>query len=204
MERLSSDEFWYRPARNGVKKLVEEILPLAMTAKFLDIPGRRVRCKYLGESDDPCDGAVTFKGGWVDHGFLNPKYFIEVTSAQFPREHLKREALARYGSVFEDPGIYREGSKKKGNDRIVSVAVAQDGDAVVTAVAEWVYKAVRNKLGRSYPKPCWLIVAIEPERPLHLSEWLTLVQGFPRDLVKQDFDSSFLVHTGVGAVYHAG
>jgi hypothetical protein len=204
MEGLSAKDYWNRPKRSGAKKLIEEVLPLAMIVKYLDIPGRRVRCRYLGQSDDTCDGLVTISGQWVNNGWLESQYFIEVTSAQFPNEHLKREALARYGSVFEDPGIHRVGSKRKGNDRIVSSAVAQDGDAVVTAAAEWIAEAVDKKAGRSYPKPCCLVIALEPERPLYLAEWLTLVQSFPRDLVKGDFAFTFLVHTGAGDVHHAG
>src|SRR5258708_7141639 len=142
MESLSAKDYWYRPKRGGVKKLIEEVLPLAMVAKYLDMPGRRVRCKYLGQSNDTCDGLVTIRGEWVNNGWLDSRYFVEVTSAQFHNEHLKREALARYGSVFEDPDIHRVGSRRKGNDRIVSRAVAQDGDAVVTAAVDWVSKAV--------------------------------------------------------------
>src|ERR1700730_11623472 len=97
VDALSSDQYWLRSNDRAVKKLVEEVLPLAMVAKFLDIPGRRVCCKYLGESDDSCDGQIIVNGAWVTSGFMEGSYNIEITAAQFKNEHLKREALARYG-----------------------------------------------------------------------------------------------------------
>lgn len=204
MDGLSYQDYWQRPAKDGAKSLIEEVLPLAMVAKHLDIPGRRVRCKYLGPPDSICDGEMIIEGEWVKSGFLKPRYNVEVTSAQFESEHLMREALARYGSVFDDPDIHRTGSRNKGNDQIVNRAVAQDGDQVVKDSIRWIADAVARKVEKPYPQPCFLVVAVEPRRPLGIGEWLAVIESFPREVAKSRFDSTFLVHTGVGAVYHAG
>jgi hypothetical protein len=203
MEALSHGSYWRRNKRDGSKQLIEEVLPLAMVAKYLDIPGRRVRCKYLGQSDDISDGVIIIKGEWVDSGSLKPRYNIEVTTAQFEREYLMREALARYGSVFDDPDIHRTESRHRGNDQIISRARAHDYDKIVNDAICWIADAVAKKVAIDYPQPCILVIAIEPRRPLHLGEWLTIVRSFPRDVAKCKFDQTFLVHTDVGAVHRA-
>jgi hypothetical protein len=203
VETLSSDQYWMRSTDRAVKKLIEEVLPLAMVAKYLDIPGRRVRCKYLGESNDDCDGQILVNGEWVTSGFMEASYFVEITSAQFKNEHLKREALARYGSVFDDPNIHREESRLRGDDKIVNKAVACDGDQEVLDSLSWIAKAVQSKMDKRYLRPCILLISLSPGRPLNLGEWMRIVSEFPRDVARQSFDKVFLVDTSAGVVHHA-
>ncbi len=205
IEKLPTKDYWLRPKKSEAKKLIEEVLPLAMVAKYLDIPGRRVSCKYLGQDGGECDGKIKIKGEWVKSGFLEPCYSVEVTSAQFKNEHYLRESLERYGSVFDDPNICRIGSKKRGNDRIVSRAVAQDGDQVVKDLIDWIAGAVDRKVNQHapYPRPCIFIISLNPWRPLWLSEWLRVIESFPRDIARQSFALTFLVETDRGAVYQA-
>lgn len=201
VENLSRDDYLLRPGRE-IRPLIQEVLPLAMVAKHLDIPSRRVCCKYLGRTDDDCDGEIMLAGEWVESGFLKPRYNVEVTSAQFEKEHYIREALARYGSVFYDPEI----KKERGSGQIISRAVVQDGDQIVKDSIRWVKDAVGKKVNKPkpYPQPCILVIALGLERPLGLSEWLSVVSGFPCDIAKRRFDFAFLVHTDVGAVHYVG
>ncbi len=201
VEQLSDVEYRLRPSTSNAKKLIEEVLPLAMAAKHLDIPGRRVRCKHLGRSDDECDGVLTFKGEWVTSGFIKPRYNVEITTAQFEKAHYVREALHRYGGVFDDPDINRVGSRARGNDQIVSRAVVQDGDQVVKDSIRWVDKAVNEKVRKSYPEPCILLVWLSSGRPLRLGEWLEVVKSFPRELAKSRFELALLVDTDRGVVH---
>jgi hypothetical protein len=172
-----------------------------MAAKHLDIPGRRVRFKHLGRSDDECDGVIRFKGEWVNSGFIKPLYNVEIPTAQFEKAHYVREALHRYGGVFDDPDIKRVGSRACGNDQIVNRAVVQDGDQVVKDSLRWVDKAVKEKVRKSYPEPCVLIVSLNPRRPLSLGEWLEVVKSFPRELAKSTFEFALLVETDGGIVH---
>lgn len=198
IEGLSNEDYWLRPGRE-IKYLIEEVLPLAMVAKHLDIPGRRICCKYLGKTDDDCDGEIVIAGEWVKSGFLKPRYNVEVTSAQFEREHYMREALARYGSVFYDPDIYRE----RGSGQIISRAVAQEGDQIIKDSIRWITTAITKKVEKPkpYPEPCILVIALGLDRPLSLGEWLSIINGFPREIAKRRFDFTFLVHTDVGEVH---
>jgi hypothetical protein len=203
MDVLTADQYWMRARDRMVKKLVEEVLPLAMVARYLDIPGRRVSCKYFGESEDDCDGQILVDGEWVTSGFMEARYYVEITAAQFEREHLLREALVRYGSVFDDPKIHREGSKFRGDDRIVSNAVARDGDQEVLDSLSWINAAVQTKVKNRYLQPCMLIVSLSPGRPLSLGEWTRIVNEFPRAVTRERFNKVFLVDASAGVVHHA-
>ena len=203
VEALSSDKYWMRSTDRSVKKLIEEVLPLAMVARYLDIPGRRVHCKYLGESEDDSDGEILVNGASVTSGFMEGRYYVEITAAQFKNEHLMREALARDGSVFDDPKIHREGSKFHGDDKIVSNAVVCDGDQVVLDSLIWINDAVQSKVNNRYLQPCMLIISLSPGRPLSLGEWARVVSAFPRSVTREAFDKVFLVDTSVGVVHHA-
>jgi len=203
VEELASDQYWMRSTDRAVKKLIEEVLPLAMVARYLDIPGRRVSCKYLGESEDDCDGQILVNGDWVTSGFMEARYYIEITGAQFKNEHLIREALARYGSVFYDPKIHREGSKFRGDDKIISNAVVCDGDQEVLDTLSWINGAVQSKVKNRYLQPCILIISLSPGRPLSLGEWTRIVNEFPRAVTRERFNKVFLVDAIAGVVHHA-
>ncbi len=125
LESLSAEEYWKR-SLPGSKELIEEILPVATLIKHLEVPDRRVRCRFVGGSENH-DAEIRLSGPEVEAGFLEPFYYLEGTSAGFPKAHLRREAMARHGHVFGGPDIRRVGSRARGTDDVESRAVAVDG-----------------------------------------------------------------------------
>ena len=192
------------PWRPDVKALLEEVLPVAFLARALDIPERRVRCRYLAEDEDPCDASIRLDGRSVARGFGGPPhYWVEVTSAQFPREDLRREALGLDGAVFGDPNIRSTCSRHRGNRRVISEAVTRDGTAPVDDVCRWVREAVDRKATKTYPEPCLLIVRVLPERNFSLGEWGKVLREVPSQAVCDAFEAVYLVHQYTGEVFHA-
>lgn len=187
-----------------MKALLEEVLPLAFFVRFLDIPERRTRCRYLGRDNDSYDAHLRLSGKQIDFGFWKPEYFVEVSSAQFPKEHLRREAMKLYGLVFSDPDIYPTGTRRCGNRQVISHAVARNGEALVEDVTHWVRKAVHNKLSKDYPSPSILLVRVVPDRPLFLSEWSQVIRAVPRQQEQNTFEMIFLVDPSTGVVFLAG
>ena len=163
----------FRSRRGEIKGLVEEVLPLAAFLKHLDVPSRRVKAR-LAPDDDDHDARIQVAGPEVDKGFLDATYFVEITTAASPVDYLRREALNRNGFAFGGTDIRREGSRLRGDDRIISQAVAVDGEAAVRDATVWVKNRIEVKSRRSYPKPCILLVNLEPDRRLTLPEWCTL------------------------------
>ncbi|MGH9933006.1 MAG: hypothetical protein ACREA9_27790 [Pyrinomonadaceae bacterium] len=154
----------------GLKEFLEEVLPMARFATSWEAPERHVTVEYFGPNH-PHDATITLSGAAIDDGFFEPLYDLEVTSAAFRREHLEREALARYGSVFSDPNIHRVGSRRRGDDHIISVASAEDGDTPRKDLESWILTAISAKAGHTYSRASILLVRAEPSRPLALSEW---------------------------------
>jgi hypothetical protein len=193
LESLSDRELLLRPSVD-YKKLVEEIIPIAAFLKHFEIPGRQVKCKYFPGNQN-YDARIKVQGNDVRRGFIMESYFLEVTSAVSVYNHLEREALSRHGTVFGGGKIYPNGSKHKGNRRIVSEAVAEDGDAAVIKASDWIRESLKTKANKEkYPEPCILLIQVEPERPLVIGEWLTVVENTRDSVNRQAFAETFLVN----------
>jgi hypothetical protein len=199
LEALDGDQYRMRSVA-GAKELIEEIIPLAALLKHLEIPDRQVRCRGIGGDQDH-DAQVRIAGPEVEHGLIEPRYFIEVTSAVSPDEHLKREALTRYGHVFGGGDICRIGSKRRGDDQIVSRAVAVDGQEAVENTIAWVKTRLRAKAAKEYPSPCMLVVNVEPERCLSLNEWSVLATEVQGSVDRHRFELTFVVNWLTNTVF---
>ena len=192
LKQLSNKDFLLRKG-NGYKELLEEILPIAAFLKHFEIPGRQVKCRYFPGNQN-YDAKIKIQGEEVRPAFTEESYFLEVTSAVPSYDFLEREALARYGSVFGGGNIRRAGSKRKGNDRIISEAVAEDGDAVIVKASYWIKERLDAKANKVYPEPCVLLVQIEPERPLSIREWSIVAENISGSVNREVFAKTFLVN----------
>jgi hypothetical protein len=136
---------------------------------------------------------LRLSGSPVDRGFFEPNYNVEVTTAISPLDHLRREALTRYGSVFGGPEIKRVRSRKRGVDEIVSQAAAQDGDFPLHEAITLVTSRLKAKAKKEYPQPCILLVNVEPDRPLSLGEWATLARTVGANTAQSQFKRTYIV-----------
>jgi len=203
LEALHTQEFFKRrPA--GVKRLVEEVVPMAVFARNFEAPERRVSCKYLGQPGDRADGEIRVAGMYVTQDFCKRSYFIEVTTAEAPYEYLKREALARDGFVFGGPGIRRTGSRHREDSRIESKPSVRDAGAGVDDTAPLVRSAIEKKLKKEYPQPCILLVRVEPEWNLRLRDWCLLAERAMIPAAFRKFAAVYLVETSSALSVSAG
>lgn len=191
-DRLSPKQVRLRD-EDGVKELLEEVLPLAVFAKSLEGPESHVWIKYLGRNE-PCDAIGRFSGALVERGFREGHQKLEVTSAIAPYEYLQREALVEDGVVFGDPNIYREGSRHRGG-KVVNVPTVRDGSEYVDEACEWVADAIRKKSSRIYSQPCTLLVGLKAGKPLALQEWCSVVETGYKAGHKSGFSAGYLVDT---------
>ncbi len=175
-----------------VKELVEEVLPVAAFLKHFETPMKPVRCRYAG-GDSEYDAEIKVSGAEVNRSFCAPHYYLEVTSAMFQREDLRREALSRYGGVFMGPKIWREGSKKLGGDRIVSKPTVEDGDTAITNAIAWVTRRLSAKAKKVYPQPCFLLVNLKPDNPLPIYEWYKVAKGVRGAVARDRFKATFII-----------
>ncbi|MFZ5886015.1 MAG: hypothetical protein ACOYYF_00970, partial [Chloroflexota bacterium] len=161
LDSIDKNDYLLRKG-DGTKKLIDEILPLTAFLKFFERPGRMVRCRYFPDSQN-YDAIIKISGYEVKQGFIEDKYFVEVTLAEEEYvEHLRRESLARYGFVFGGNNIRRIKNKKSSTDTIESKPVGHDVDFPVKNTIELVKKALERKSQKIYPNPCILVVEVKP------------------------------------------
>jgi hypothetical protein len=198
VEDLDDAQVHCRSQSRDVKYLLEEVLPLAYFVRFFDLPERRVRCKYLGGTERDVDAELLLTGRQVELQFAPPRLWVEVTSAQFPKEHLRREALGLYGAVFIDPNIKREGPT------IVSRPTVVDGETPVHNATKWLSDAVSKKLSQQYPDPCALLVRMVVERHLTIGEWSGVAEAIAPLRSQSSFHAIYVVEDSTGCVFRAG
>jgi hypothetical protein len=197
LEALDGDQYRMRSVP-GAKELIEEVVPLAALLKHLEIPGRHIRCRFVGGQAGH-DAQIRVSGRDVDLGWLKPSYFVEVTVAVSSIDFLKREALTRNGYVFGGEDIQRV---KKGKTRgVVSRAAAVDGEKAVDDVIAWATKSVAAKGAKRYPRPCILVVSVQPERPLRVREWSRVIEALHPSVDRSRFERAFLVDWGTNTVF---
>jgi len=182
------------------KRLVEEIVPIATLAKFLEGPECHLSLTYVADHEN-FDALVDVAGALVDTGHCEPRYYLEVTSAVAPHEYLQREALARNGLYFGGPDIRRLGSRRRGTAQVESKLSVRHSAADATAACEWVKTAIAAKASGDYPSPCLLLIRVEPESHLTTYEWLGIVESSHLSAASSDFSAVYLVNTSTGATF---
>jgi hypothetical protein len=194
LEALNNEQYYLLQGED-IRKLVQEILPLTAFLKHFERPDRRIKCRYFSGNQN-YDAKLKLEGADIDKGFFEAAYFVEVTKAEDEaHEHLRREALHLYGSVFEGKDIRKVGSKRKGTYKIESHAVAVDMDYDVKEAMELVKKVLEKKYAKRkpYPSPCLLLVQVETGRPLALTEWCTFVKEIQSAVNREKFRATYII-----------
>ena len=86
------------------KKLLEELLPIAKYIQARYGPGRRLKVRWQ-RGDQQYDARLITSGGFVDHGFIPKRQFIEITSVVHENDHLLRRALHQGIPTFGVKGV---------------------------------------------------------------------------------------------------
>jgi len=190
---LSVDKRALRDRKGNVKRLIEEILPIAAFVKHLDEMGAEPVCKHHN-GNQSYDAEVRLGVKRVSCGLLKDSYYVEVTCAVHPKAYLFREALNRQGSCWLNEAVYREGSRKRGDDRIVSKPTAEDAGEPLRRLKVQIIERIREKSSKRYPSPCILLVSAVPDFWACSKEWVEML-GMIRDHVDVSaFDHVYVVN----------
>lgn len=181
-----------RSRTRGSKELMEEIIPLAAFLKHIENPGTQVRCRYFPGNQN-YDAKILISSPSV--GISKKRFFVEVTSAISPVEHLKREALTRYGVAWFGDAIYRTGSRRKGNDQLRSTPVTEGIEDIIGKITKMIEEQLKKKANKRipYPKPCILLVTAKSEWPLSPRAWATVAEDISSAVDRTLFVATFLV-----------
>jgi hypothetical protein len=194
-EGLDADSIRMRRG-DGTKKLIEEVLPIAAFLKYLEIPERRITCR-LAEANQDHDAMIRVSGTYVEHGYFQASYYVEVTTAPSPWDHLEREAVTTNGFVFGGGKIRRDPT----TGQLVSEAVAVNGTDAVTNLAASTAARIEDKCLNTYQQPCILILAVHPERPFEITEWAELASGVSQAGNRDRFAARYAVDWSTNMVF---
>jgi hypothetical protein len=186
-----SVEALYKRGNSETTLLLQEILPLATFLKKFERPGRRIFCRYAGGGSSPFDAEIRVEGREVELGFLEPSYYIEVTTAEYPEQYLARESLRRYGFVYGGQSTKRIRAPD-GTSDVESHAVARHAGDVAKHLTTLVHDAIVLKAAKSYPEPCLLVVDAVPDKPITLLEWANLAREMTPDLAASRFKGCWI------------
>lgn len=190
----------YHRRQGAIKPLVEEVVPLAVFARYLEVPERRVKVRYRGQKSERIDAELRLSGGAVRRGFYPRLLRVEITVAAEQRAYLQRELLAQGKSVFMGPGIRRSASRHLHGSTIDNFAVAQAGGRGADECAALVRAAVQKKAARIGRRKRLLLVSLEPEPIMRVSDWRRLAQlSFDREACGK-FQAVYVVETSSGTV----
>lgn len=174
------------------KRMVEEILPLAMYVQSRYGPGLRLKVKWIG-GNQSYDAYVHSSGGEVEHMALPRRQHIEVTTAVHANDYLVREHLNREGFVFGARGTSRD---PKTRTTISAPSVYKNREPQAELV-DLISKRIEEKAGKKYPRPTSLIVRCVVGMPILDDEWEYVVRELRNREGKHPFREVILVeHVG--------
>lgn len=169
-DALSRDDL-LRRTNDEIKKFIEEIIPISKFLKFFEMPGRNLKFCYC-DGDQNFDGVLKVDGDHVKNGSLLNSYYVEVTTISDgeDKDHLKREALLKYGYVYDDDNIAY--NKKKKGEIIQSVCI-RDRSKLPSLITSKIIKRISKKNKKKYPENCILIIEnnLMMKGNLNLKEW---------------------------------
>lgn len=178
-----------------VKKLLEEVLPLAAFIQATYKPGCRMQVRWLG-GNQPYDAEAVYRGVLVDRGMVEAEQYLEVTTAEQENEYLVRERLATIGGAFSALGTWRDPKTRE----VHSAPVAVEHSDELARLAALIVARVRDKAAHDYPDKTTLVVYCNLGSVILEDEWSEIVTAVRQALTVETipFIEVSLVHLGNG------
>ena len=133
-----------------VGRLIEEVLPLCRYVQEHYRAGRYLSVKWSSGSQS-FDAIITQQGAMVEALDLPARAHVEVTGAMHPNEYLRREALEKYGFVFDLDGLER--AVIDGEKTVITQPVGRLGFSHVEQFAGYLREAISRKTQKTPPYP---------------------------------------------------
>lgn len=149
-----------------VKRLVEELIPVASYVQARYRVGRRIKVRWFSGSQ-PYDAILWSSGSLVKKRVAPRKLFVEVTTSVHENDYLARRLLHECGGSFGVKGISRH--KKTGN--IVSKPHGHTPEELATDLADQILQRLKSKSAKGYPPGTVLIVNCAANSLIYDSEW---------------------------------
>lgn len=174
------------------KKLIEEILPIAIFLKYFKKLGVNLHCQYFPGDQSGYDAKMYCEGTLVENHFLKSEYSLEVSLACHPKDYLMRECLEKGVPCFGGDGIER-----LRNGTIESVPIVTDPDEIIQKLANWIESRLTSKENKGYPDAAstFLIIPIFPDILLWPNEWTEILQKLKLTADNSSFCDLFICNS---------
>jgi hypothetical protein len=170
------------------KKLTEELMPLCVYvqehyrfAHYLDVEWHAGNQRY---------DAIIYQRGWVTKSEQEPEqYFIELTTAQHPQQHLADElsltGQGHYGPKSISPPTETRTANPDRN--IISEAKCFDTPEMLTKTCRLIIEAINKKSKINYGSPTVLVVKLRPPSMILWDrEWRKIVTEVSNVITRQE------------------
>ena len=170
------------------KKLVEEILPIAVFIGSFERVGLNVECQYFS-GDQSYDARLYCDGLLVEKKSVLNEYYIEVSLACHPKDYLKRQATEQGVPVFGGNQI------EKVNGIISSLPSVRTIDSIISEHFDFINQRIAKKASGSYPDNTYLIVPLFPDTLILWNEWTSIIGKFSSCITAMPFSGIFIYDT---------
>jgi hypothetical protein len=178
-----------RPTKE-VKRLVEELIPIARYIQARYREGRRIKVRWFSGSQ-PYDAVLWSSGPLVAKRFAPRRLLLEVTTSVHENEHLVRRLLHQKGGSFGVKGISRD--RKTGE--IISEPYVHSNDELSLDLADQIVARLRSKAEKQYPAGTVLIVNCVADNLILEDEWNEAINRVRRADLHRAFREVFLIET---------
>jgi hypothetical protein len=182
-----------RLRKDGSKKLIEELIPIARYIQFRYSPGRRLKVRWI-DGGQQYDAILLSSGPMVDFDLAPRCQHLEVTVAAHELDYLRRELISQGRPVFGVKGLKRD----KKTRRIESEPVGRNGDELEVDLTARILASIRAKDGKQYPPGTVLIIDCVQDTVLLRDEWERAINQVRDTKISHRFAEVFITDSGQG------
>lgn len=181
-----------RTKERGFKEFMEEIIPISFYVRKNYGLGLKLFVIWCGSNIDNNGCVVSYDGLIEQYGVavnlcnLEPKFYLEVTSALLENQHLADKLLNEEGGHFAVKGIHEKEGK------LVSEVISFEGTEYVDEFFEKLSKIIIKKLAKNYPDKTVLVVCCTLDMLFTSSDWELLERKIKSGIRNDKFIEIFI------------
>jgi hypothetical protein len=170
-----------------VKKLIEELIPIARYIQTRYSQGRRLKIRWI-DGGQHYDAKLLSTGFLVDMQMVPKKQYIEVTTAVHENDHVSRKLIVEKGGSFGTKGIV---INKKPKSIISNPYVYRNGEAQID-LKDRILARIKAKNKINYPSETVLVIQCILDTLLIQHEWDEAINELRGTQFSHNFSEVFL------------
>jgi hypothetical protein len=175
-----------------VKRLIEEVIPVARYVQMRYSHGRRINVKWI-DGKQQYDAYLLSSGPQVENGIFPRRQFLEITTAVQHNDHLVRFHINDTGYAFSAKGTTRHKTTKE----IVSTPYVYKNYEAEDDFVRIIVCRINDKSNIKYQKNTVLVIQCMFGGVVYESEWNYIVDQVKKHVGTYKFDEIFLFDSNI-------